>query len=262
MTKTSFAGVPGIVLLGSGGMFEFAEESEIGAGDAILQALIHPGQGNLSERGADYALKMLCRSSQDRSRQRSPDYDDDVSGILIRWAGQQSSSSASRQAASAAQSFQQLSHGEANRSQPRVVPVSEIQSKPMPNHQASGSTMGSRGMPEANAVRSWLGNPTQTSFSVERNASALEAKPQRPGATLAAMAASAPRAGLSRDPFAPVRDEASATSTPVADESGGPRKFLQAQPRGGRGTAAAPSQKAKVPLQLPQSAATSSSIQS
>jgi len=90
VTKTSFTGVPGLVLLASGGMCEFLQDGA--PGEVLLD--VATGQGMLLERGPDHALKALCRVAQEKWRENERDYCEDVTGILIHWSAVQETSAA------------------------------------------------------------------------------------------------------------------------------------------------------------------------
>lgn len=80
MTKTSFEDVPGLVLLGSGGLCEFFQD-----GSSVLSALIQEGQ--LLERGPFHALSCLCSTAQAQWLQSEDTYCEDITGLLIHWVG-------------------------------------------------------------------------------------------------------------------------------------------------------------------------------
>lgn len=78
LAKTSFQDIGGLVLIGSGGLFEF-----LGDGDASLETLLH--QGQLMEGGAQHALTSVGDIAQCRWREQAGDYCEDITGLLLHW---------------------------------------------------------------------------------------------------------------------------------------------------------------------------------
>jgi hypothetical protein len=82
VANSSFEGVPGLILLASGGMCEHFGQN---AGEAMLQKLAV--DGGLLDRGPDIALQCLCAAAQQQWKTRHNTYCEDISGILIQWLG-------------------------------------------------------------------------------------------------------------------------------------------------------------------------------
>jgi len=78
LAKTSFASTPGLILLASGGAWEF-----LGAGEAVVDNLLHDGQ--LAYRGPHHALSRLCDIAQDRWHCQEPGCFEDITGLLLHW---------------------------------------------------------------------------------------------------------------------------------------------------------------------------------
>jgi serine/threonine protein phosphatase PrpC len=78
LAKTSFASTPGLILLASGGAWEF-----LGDGEAVVDNLLRDGQ--LGYRGPQHALSRLCDIAQDRWQGQEPGCFEDITGLLLHW---------------------------------------------------------------------------------------------------------------------------------------------------------------------------------
>jgi len=78
LAKTSFASTPGLILLASGGAWEF-----LGDGEAVVENLLRDGQ--LGRRGPQHALSCLCDIAQDRWHCQEPGCFEDITGLLLHW---------------------------------------------------------------------------------------------------------------------------------------------------------------------------------
>eukprot|EP00928_Gymnodinium_smaydae_P023642 TRINITY_DN19434_c0_g1_i1.p1 TRINITY_DN19434_c0_g1~~TRINITY_DN19434_c0_g1_i1.p1 ORF type:complete len:1734 (-),score=325.80 TRINITY_DN19434_c0_g1_i1:231-5432(-) len=131
LARTSFESMPGLVLLGTGGLCEAFDD-----GDAMLDGLL---QNELLRRGSREALELLCSNAQSFWQQEN-DLCEDVTGLLLHWpptAGQASTSAAGLQesVSSPGSTAQQDT-----RYQPRVVP---IERKPGATHLSAAVTSAS-----------------------------------------------------------------------------------------------------------------------
>jgi len=78
LAKTSFASTPGLILLASGGAWEF-----LGDGEEVVDNLLRDGQ--LGPRGPQHALSRLCDIAQDRWHCQELGYFEDITGLLLHW---------------------------------------------------------------------------------------------------------------------------------------------------------------------------------
>lgn len=79
LVKTSFAEVPGLILLASGGACEFQDDGEV-----VLERLID--EGSLLEKGVQHALSRFCDVAQNAwLGSHSNEFCDDVTALLLYW---------------------------------------------------------------------------------------------------------------------------------------------------------------------------------
>eukprot|EP00811_Abedinium_folium_P002126 NODE_1194_length_2566_cov_4.517425.p1 GENE.NODE_1194_length_2566_cov_4.517425~~NODE_1194_length_2566_cov_4.517425.p1 ORF type:complete len:547 (-),score=130.50 NODE_1194_length_2566_cov_4.517425:160-1800(-) len=100
-TQTTFAQVPGLVLLASGGLMELLNDGEL-----LLKVLIYDGQ--IQQRGPMHALACLADVAQARWCEEMGGACDDVSGLVLHWGGEPTEYALTEQAELQQQQQQQV----------------------------------------------------------------------------------------------------------------------------------------------------------
>lgn len=264
MTKTTFAGVPGLVLLASGGL---CEQFDTQPGETILEEIV--GEGSLLDKGPNHAMQHISTVAQQRWHSRSGTYCEDISGIMIQWLGPGRAPASLTPVGQAAYqnrivpgptSLTQDSHPS---SAPRLIgarsPVQALNASPAassfiigssPNvikatstSVLSASVSSSPNIIQASST-SMLAASVSTSPNVIQASSTSVLSASAAGKTLASDRI------IQADHSLPPRSVPSTLSDSIA-EAAETRKFLQAQPFGASFQASQSLAKAKVPLQVP-----------